>query len=74
MQGEGNLFGEKVSLPHTPTLPKPFVQVGIESPRRWLAGEDIGKQDARYSSGLPTREPDMTIAQKKTPHGVFFCA
>ena len=73
MQGEGNLFGEKV-LPPPPTLPKPFVQVDIESPRRWLAGEDIGKQDARYSSGLPTREPDMTIAQKKTPRGVFFCA
>lgn len=72
MQGEGKLFGEKVSLPYSPSLPKPFVQVGIESPRRWLAGEDIGKQDICYSPGLPS--PDMTIAQKKTPRGVFFCA
>lgn len=63
---------KRFSLPHTPTLPKPFLLIGMAGLRRWLAGEDIGKQDVRYSPGLPS--PDMTIAQKKTPRGVFFCA
>ena len=74
MRGRETFSVKRFSLPHTPTLPKPFLLIGMAGPRHWLAGEDIGKQDVRYSSGLPTREPDMSIAQKKTPYGVFFCA
>ncbi|MDY5394729.1 MAG: hypothetical protein SPG38_05050, partial [Desulfovibrio sp.] len=66
--------GKGSPSPYSPARPKPFLLIGMAGPRRWLAGEDIEKQDARYSSSLPTREPDMTIAQKKTPRGVFFCA
>ena len=74
MRGRETFSVKRFSLPHTPTLPKPFLLIGMAGPRRWLSGEDIGKQDVRSSSGLPTGEPDMTIAQKKTPNGVFFRA
>ena len=74
MRGRETFSVKRFSLPHTPTLPKPFLLIGMAGPRRWLAGGDIEKQDVRYSSGLPTGEPDMTIARKKTPNGVFFCA